>query len=88
MTHINELHRIVRQLSNNCYVRWWAAWPRRSDEPWKIAISCIDGTGKPIEVYEHDLPKPFEKIEQGGLIYYVFDRTDENGEPFKLEPIG
>lgn len=85
---LQELQRIVVILSNSCHVRWWAHYNYPRHDPWQMAICCIDEHGRPVEPYEHDLPKPFTKWTDGGLnglTYYIWERTNERGEPFRLD---
>jgi hypothetical protein len=39
--HINELQSIVRRLSNQCWVRWWANYYNTHNNV-KMAIQCLD----------------------------------------------
>lgn len=48
-----------------------------------MAVCFSDGHGRNSDVLESDLPTWWQKEEIGGLTYYVFERTDENGKPFK-----
>lgn len=74
---LEEMLKMVRILSNSCYVRWWAHFNYPKENPWEMAFSCIDQNGKHVDI---DLSGIKPKI-QGNV--YVFNRLDENGLPYR-----
>lgn len=81
---LDELLRIVRVLSNSCFVRWWAHWNYPQKEPHQIAFCAINGKGEPESIYEGDL-RGYNKVELAGLTYYVFNRLNGDGTPYRSE---
>lgn len=84
---IEKLQGLVRVISNSLYVRWWAHWNHPQEKPWEMAISAIDASGKQVEL--PDLLKDGFHEKTMGLrrrhIYYIIERTNENGTPFELK---
>lgn len=85
MIHIRELQRIALKLSNSVWVRWYAHWNYPQRNPWKVAISLVDVTGQPIELYEPDLPIGWQKVQDEKTVTYVWERADDKGNLYKGE---
>ena len=76
-----ELQRIVVNLSNNVFVRYWLNFNRAGGFiQLQMAICCRDD--------EHSLEIPelenlgFKQLRRAGRIYYVIYRTNEDGTPY------
>lgn len=80
---LEKLRHLVIILSNQLWVRYWIHWnyPAR---PTKMAISCIDMAGVGHNVYESDLPPNWTKELHEDKVYYIWDRLDEDGEPWEM----
>ena len=76
-----ELQNIVRVLANQGWTRYWLMWETNPGQPAKMAISCIDGLGR-YEVIPEAESKGFRRVWQRNLLFYVIDRTNEDGSPF------
>lgn len=79
---LEELRRLVTILSNQLWVRYWVHWNYPA-KPVEMAISAIDMTGKGHSVYEHDLPPGWTKRLYENKVYYIWQRLDENGQPWE-----
>ena len=77
----NELQNIVRRLANNCWTRYWLMWQTNLGQPAKMAISCIDESGKPEPVNGIE-ERGFKRVDRRGYIFYVIDRTNDDGTPY------
>lgn len=79
---LQQLQRLVAMLSNQLWVRHWIHWNYPANPP-KMALSCVDVTGKGIIVYEYDLPAGWTREEHDNKVYYIWDRVDEQGNPWE-----
>lgn len=78
----DELHRLARRLGNSFWCRHWLHFNHPVQDPWLMAISCLDGDGNPLMVAleRHGFTRA---VHEGGLIVYTVPRTDERGEPYR-----
>jgi hypothetical protein len=77
----DRLQSIARRLGNSFWCRHWLHFNYPLQEPWLMAVSCLDGDGNPLNVALEGLG--FVKVHHGDLIVYTVPRTDERGEPFR-----
>lgn len=81
---LEEMLRIVRILSNSCWVRWYAHFNHPRTDLWQIAFCAIDTLGQPAEIDESGLQQyNYSKVRSGKLLFYIFDRLDNNGQPYQ-----
>lgn len=88
-----ELQRIARMLGNQSWCRYWMHWNHPTERPWEMAISCVEMRLSDSGNVMQSLPAPVDGLKEkgfrptvvDGLIYYIIERTDENGAPFRLE---
>ena len=79
---LEEMLRMVRILSNSCFVRWWAHWNNKN-EPWEIAFCAIEENGKEAFIdlgRARDLVWDIETF--CGKKVYVFQRLNDDGSPY------
>ena len=75
---LEKFQRIVIQISNGSYVRWWNQYQRK---PWTMAFLAmnLDGTPEPARLYEADLIGLGFKRDGD---FWTIERTYEDGTPF------
>ena len=80
---LENLQRIVLGLANSSHCRYWVHW-NYPQNPIQMAIQIVDYTGP-------DTLKPFvvKDLESAGFvrwneetIFYIIDRTTEDGKPY------
>lgn len=85
---LEDLRKIARTLSNTYWCRYWIHWNWPTEEPWEMALSCLEMQCLGQEVVHRPVylssleEKGFTEEVRDGLIYYVVRRTEENGEPW------
>lgn len=88
----DELQRVARMLGNQSWCRYFLHWNYPTEAPWEMAISCVEFEMRGNARMSNPCPVP-DLLPMGfratvgseGLIYYIVERTDESGAPFRLE---
>jgi hypothetical protein len=82
-----ELQRIATRLGNQAWTRHWLHYNRPCEDPWLMAIQVVGFTReglRPVRVLALERLGFRETLPAFKGSIYVIERTDDEGNPFKL----
>jgi adenosylcobinamide amidohydrolase len=83
---MDNFRSIVLAMGNQGWCRHWTHWNDGTDIPWLMVISVHDSYGKDSQgryLEKGLMERGFRKEVWAGRVYWVIERTNPDGTPYK-----